>query len=1116
MIKTHFGLALGVCALILAPFASAQFETSEVLGTVRDASQAPVAKATVTLTSQDTHIEAKTTTDSNGNFDFFNVKVGRYTITVEQAGFSKFSSPDIAVAVNARQRVDAVLQVGAVSETVSVSGQAAVVETDTSEHSQVVGAQAMADLPLNGRQYSSLALLATNVHQSPAAVSFGPNGTPREGAFNVNGMRSTYNNFLMDGLDNNSYGTSNQNYSAQVVQPSPDALAEFRIITSNFSAEYGRVGGGVVNAVLRSGTDQFHGTVYEFLRNTDLNAIGYIFGARPATFVQPTFHRNQFGATLGGPLIKDKLFFFVDYEGIRQAQGLLNFYSVPSTNDRQGILPVSVIDPLTNAVYPAGTRIPVSQLNPFAAAALAGLPASIGSATSRANNLETTIPLTDKGDKYDAKLDYQIKSSMNAFLRFSQRKDVQFFGPSDPGPSGGDSNGFIHAIQQQAGIGYTWTVSPTSLLEARFGFTHVLGGKAPPYLGGPDIAAQYGIQGLPSSLKGGFPTEIVTGFSNPTFGRQATNPQFQNPTSFNPKFNYSFVKGRHSVKSGYEFLAIRTEVLDINPLYGSDTYNNQYSKPTCAQLGQPTTCTIASDATSYDLADFYFGLPSTIAQGSNLTTNLRQHVHSLYVQDDWRITPKLTLNLGLRWEFATPIWDRDNYWSNFDPASNTLVRATGGSLYNRALVNPNYKDFGPRIGLAYSIDQKTVVRAGYGISYSFFNRPGSAIEGINGPLAIFGTLTQTALPGQPGFLTVQTGFNAGIASTFNPINSNNDYIPAFSPWPYTQSWVLSVQREIFKDTVVELAYNGNHSLNLPIIGDYNQAAVNPVTPTCNATLTSGCLSVQARRPDQAFGPITWVDPAGDNDYNGFSARVEHRFAKGLYLLNSFTWGKALGDSEQALEYYSNLTGANPQNIRNLGAERGPSSYDTKLVDVMSVVYQLPFGKGRQFGSNMNPVLDAVLGGWELNSINTANTGLPVNVYYSPSAANDVTGLAAEYRGQAFERPNVSGSAASQSTAQSLLTYFSGYTFTTPSANAPFGNLGRNVFRSPGVEQWDLGVNKNFRFTEGIRLQFRSEFFNVLNHTNFAPPNNVSTSTAFGTITSTLPARQIQFALKLLF
>jgi hypothetical protein len=1096
-----FALSAAVCF--------AQFETSEVIGTVRDASQRPVSKAAVTVTNQETGIAAKTITDDAGNYNLFNVKAGRYTITVEAPGFSKFSSPDVAIAVNARQRVDATLQVGSVAETVTVSDQASVVETDTSAHSQVIGTQAIVELPLNGRQYSSLALLATNVHISPIAAAFSPSATPREGAFNVNGMRSTYNNFLMDGLDNNSYGTSNQNYSSQVVQPSPDAISEFRVITSNFNAEYGRAGGGIINAVMRSGTNQFHVSLWEFLRNTHLNAVGFF---KPATG-KPSLHRNQFGAALGGPIIKDKLFFFADYEGYRQTQGYVNYYSVPSTNDRQGILPVSVVNPLTGVVYPAGTAIPVAQVNPFAAAALAGLPTPVNS--TRANNLLATIPLRDFNDKYDAKLDYQMRSDMTAFVRFSQRKDISYFGPSDPGPAGGDGNGFIHAIQQQAAAGYTWTVTPTSLFEARLGFTHVLGGKTPPYLGGPDIAKQYGILGEPPSLAGGFPTQIVTGYSNPTFGRQTTNPQFQNPTSWNPKFNYSMVRGRHSLKAGYEFLAVRTEVLDINPLYGSDTYSGQYSKPTCAQLGQAAGCAIANDATSYNLADFYFGLPSTIAQGSNLTTNLRQHVHSLYFQDDWRVTPKLTINAGLRWEFATPIWDRDNYWSNFDPTTNTLVRAKSGSLFNRALVNSDHKDWGPRIGAAYSIDPKTSVRAGYGISYTFFNRPGSAIEGINGPLAVFGTFSQTAQPGQPGFLTTQNGFNAGIGTTFNPVTTNNDYIPADTRWPMIQSWVVSVQRELRRDTVVEVAYNGNHSSRLPIIGDYNQAAPNA---------PGGTLGVQARRPIPSFGPITWVDPVGVNDYNGLSVRFEKRFSKGLYVLNSFTWGKSIGDSEQALEQAPGQNVANQQNIRNLAAEMGPSSYDVKFINVTSVIYQLPFGKGRRFLGQVNRIAELAIGGWELNGINTANTGIPLNVFYAPSAANDVTGLAtnSEYRGTSILRPNITGNLPQLTRDQSIAAYFgppigaAGSVFTLPTADAPFGNLGRNAFRSPGVAQWDLGVNKNFNFTETIRLQFRSEFFNLLNHTNLGIPNQQANSTSFGSITGTFPARQVQFGMKLVF
>jgi hypothetical protein len=1086
----------------------AQFETSEVVGTVRDASQASVAKAAVTLINQDTQIEAKTTTDEAGNYNFFNVKVGRYTITVAATGFTTVSSTNIAVSVNSRQRVDVTLQLGSVSETVTVAGQASPVETDTSAKSQVINTDAIVSLPLNGRQYSSLALLSTNVHISPIAAAFSPSATPREGALNVNGMRSTYNNFLMDGLDNNSYGTSNQNYSSQVVQASPDAIAEFRVLTSNFSAEYGRAGGGIINAVMRSGTNQLHMTLWEFLRNTDLNAVGFF---KPATG-KPTLHRNQFGATIGGPFIKNKLFFFGDYEGYRQTQGYVNFYSVPSASDRQGILPVAVVNPLTGTVYPAGTPIPVAQINPFAGGALAGLPPAANS--TRANNIVSTIPLRDFNDKYDAKLDYQMTEKMTGFLRWSQRKDIYYFGPANPGASGGDGNGFIHAIQQQAAAGYTWAVTPLSLFEARLGFTHVLGGKAPPYLGGPDIAAQYGILGLPSSLAGGYPTQIVTGFSNPTFGRQATNPQFQNPTSWNPKFNYAMVRGRHSLKTGYEFLTIRTEVLDINPLYGADTYSGQYSKPSCAQLGQASGCTIANDATSYNLADFFFGLPSTIAQGSNLTTNLRQYVHSLYFQDDWRVTPKLTVNAGLRWEFASPIWDRDNYWSNFDPNTNTLVRAKSGSLYDRALVNPDYKDWGPRIGAAYSIDSKTSIRGGYGISYTFFNRPGSAIEGINGPLAIFGTFNQTALPGQPGFLTTQNGFNAGIGTTFNPVTTNNDYIPADTRWPMIQSWVASIQREIFKNAVLEVAYNGNHSSRLPIIGDYNQA--NPNAP-------GGTLGVQARRPIQSFGAITWVNPVGVNHYHGLSARFEKRLGNGLYVLNSFTWGKSIGNSEQALEQAPGQNVANQQNIRNLAAEMGPSSYDVKFINVTSVVYRLPFGKGQRYLSS-NRVAELVISGWEVNAINTASTGIPLNVFYAPSAANDVTGLAtnAEYRGTSILRPNITGSIPDRTRDQSIAAYFgppigaAGSVFTLPTTDAPFGNVGRNAFRSPGLAQWDLGVSKNFGITERVKLQFRSEFFNVLNHTNLGIPNQQANSTAFGSITGTFPARQVQFGLKLLF
>jgi hypothetical protein len=306
---------------------------------------------------------------------------------------------------------------------------------------------------------------------------------------------------------------------------------------------------------------------------------------------------------------------------------------------------------------------------------------------------------------------------------------------------------------------------------------------------------------------------------------------------------------------------------------------------------------------------------------------------------------------------------------------------------------------------------------------------------------------------------------------------------------------------------VELSYNGNHSLDLPILADYNQAAPNA---------PGGTITYLQRTPIPNFGPITWLDPAGNNHYHGLSARLEHRFTAGLYFLNSFTWGKAIGDSEQALEYYAGYVEANPQNIHNLAAEAGPSSFDVKFNNVTSIVYDVPFGKGRKYGSTINPVLDAVVGGWELNTINTVHTGTPLNVYYNPSTTEETSSLSNDYRGEPFLRPNVSGSATSQSTSQMINTYFAGYTFATPPGNYPFGNLGRNAFRAPGLEQWDFSANKSFRIHEDIRLQFRSEFFNLTNHTNFGiPGTNISTG-SFGQIRTTYPARQIQFALKLMF
>lgn len=1092
---------LALLCLAAFPMLS-QFETAEILGTIHDPSDAVLRDVRVTLTNIATGIQKKTVSDDAGDYHFFDVPVGEYTVAAELTGFQAFKTTGVRANVNARQRVDMTLQVGSVNQSVEVHGAAETLETDTSAHAQEVNTQQIVELPLNGRNFSDLALLATNVHRSP--ISIAPvASTPREGAFNANGLRSTYNNFLLDGLDNNAYSTSNQGFSNQVAQPSPDAISEFQVITANYSAEYGRVGGAVVNVAMRSGTNQLHGTAYDFVRNTDLNAIGYIFGQRPATFQKPTLQRNQFGVTVGGPVIKNRVFFFADYEGFRQLARNLNFDSLPTLAERAGVLPYAVRDPRSGTAYAANTQIPTTALTPFALAVLNALPAPNLPGTS--NNYEASLLTRDYADKYDAKIDGQINERMTAFLRFDQKKDNQFYQPDIPGPSGGNGNGNVRILDQMAAAGYDWTITPSSIIEARLGFTHILGGKFPPYLGGASEQSLYGIPGLPTSpnLTGGLNTQSVSGFS--TFGRQATNPQFQNPISWDPKLNYSLVRGKHAIKLGFEYEAIRTEVMDINPVYGLDAYAGQFSKP----AGGTGTSAV------YNLSDFLFGLPSQVQLANYLITNYRQHQYFAYLQDDYRVSSHLTLNLGLRWEFATPRWERDNNLSNFDPTTNTMLKASNGSLYNRTLVNPDYKDWAPRIGLAYQFTPKTVFRGGYGISYVHLNRLGSADElGINGPQVVIATINQSLTSAgalSSGFLTSGGGFPAGFdsPSSFNPVNANVSYLPADTRWPYVQSWFGGIQQELNKTTVLELSYTGNHSSRLPIIADYNQAFPNALGQS---------LGIQARRPIQSFGAITWVDPAGISTYNGFSARLEHHFASGLYFLNSFTWAKALGDSEQALEYASGYYAANPQNIRNLAAERGPSSFDVTIVNTMSLVYDLPFGKGRKFGSAWRGPVDSVLGGWELDTIFSANSGLPVDVSYTPAAANDVTGRIPDYRGEAVMRPNVIGIPADLRSADYTDTYLDKSAFAVPSANSPFGNLGRNSLRSPGLYNWDLGVYKNFAlpFRESTSLQLRGEFFNVLNHTNFGFPDANISDAAFGTIRTTYPPRQIQLALKLRF
>lgn len=1084
-----------LCAFIICvPQVNAQFDTATVLGSVKDSTGAVVSGVTVILKNIDTGITVNTQTDEAGDFQFTNVKIGNYRVSAEKQGFSTAVAERVNVTINARQRVDLTMQPGALTENVVVTAGVALLETDSSGRGQVIQREQIVNLPLNGRSYANLALLTPGVRESSQN---GITTAGREAAFNVNGLRNTINNFLLDGVDNNAYGTSNQSFSAQVVQVSPDAVQEFKVQTNTYSAEFGRSGGAVINASYRTGTNQFHGNLWEYHRNTVLNAVGFF---KPAGGVKPPLIRNQFGVTFGGPIIKDRTFFFLDYEGFRQVSKAVVFSTLPTLAQRNGVLAVDVRNPFTGTVYTAGTPIPMST---FARKVLSELPEPNVAGTSNFQNL---VPNRAYNDKFNLRLDHTFNQKLNAFVRISQRKVNNFEGPNIPGPSGSNQNGLVNVLNQQLATGVTYIFGNSSVLDFRLGIMRTEAGKKPPLTGGPSMLDLYGITGLPSdpTITGGLTTQTIGGLSQ--LGRQATNPQFQNPSNIDPRLNYSWNWGRHSLKSGYEYLRVNTDVQDTNPLMGLDTYSGQFSRPSGAAANN-----------LFNLADFMLGARSQYELADLLVVNLRQRLHFAYVQDDFKVNPKLTLNLGVRYEFSTPIYEDQNRLSNYDPKTNSIIQAKGGSLANRGLVDPDYNNFGPRIGFAYNLRDKTVLRGGYGIGYVYFNRLGSAdLLATNFPQITRANITQDASNIAGGlctgnnfngcFRTTQLGYPSGLP------NNVTLYVPRDKRTPYIQNWQLSIQRELSQNMLLDIAYVGNHAVKMVLLADVNQAR--PLSAAELALPAAQRPTLDQRRPIQGFRSISGVLPAAFSNYHALQVKFERRFTKGLYLLNSFTWSKAIDNVSQVLEEPNGNEGR-PQNVHDIAADRGLSAYDQPFNNTTSFVWELPVGRGRAFGNNISPWLDGVIGGWTLTGINTMLSGQTINLRYQPSS---VTANLPSFLGGVALRPNVLGPVVAPDGQRSIDNYFNRNLITLPTADQPFGNAGRNIARSDAFYQLDFGLQKNFRLpvNEVSKLEFRMEAFNLFNKTNFGAANADRSSSAFGTIRSTFPARQIQLALKVSF
>jgi hypothetical protein len=1103
-----FSRLIQFCALVLAlaipTVLFGQFEAATVLGTIRDASGAVVPHSKVTLENIDTGVAVTTNADAAGNYEFVNQHLGRYKVRAEATGFQTAEASGFELTTNARQRVDLSLKVGQASAQVTVTDAASLLETETSSRGQVISQAEIRELPLNGRAYADLTLLSPGVAKSALENQA---DSSRDASFNVNGQRSELNNFMLDGVDNNSYGTSNQGFSNQVIQANPDSLAEFKIETNNYSAEFGRASGAVISATIKSGTNQFHGEGWEFLRNTVLNAQGFF---HPVGGGSLPFNQNQFGGALGGPIKKDKLFFFADYEGFRRVSHPVQFATLPTAamdNGDFSAFGVAIANPITGTAYANGI-IPKSAFTPLATAVLAALPTP--NLPGNSNNYQSSPADTVSNDKGDFRADYFLSQRLTFFARYSQA-DTRIFNPdSIPNPvSTSNNNGNVGVRNKQAVAGATWSISPTAVLEVRLGVDYTIAGKTPPTLG--LNTPEFNIPGEPTdpSLAGGlFSVGLNGGLT--AWGRSSSNPQFQDPFVANPKVVFTKIIRRHSIKTGFEYQLIDTAVNDFHPQYGTENYTGSFSDP--AFFTNPSALNSLSGVQkqAYSVADFIFGADNHYELDNNPVAHLRQRMYFGYVQDDWKVNDKLTLNLGLRYEFATPQYERDNKLSNFLPSASALIFAGNGSLFQRALVHPDWHNFAPRVGLAYQLNRKTVIRSGYGMSYVQFNRLGGEnLLAYNGPNIVDAFIDQVptqavctsfSAPAGSCYRTTPLGFPANFASPsfFNPLNTQVRYIPENERTPYVQSWHFTIQRELAKDLVLDLAYVGTHSVGLIILGDENQTPPNAAGQN---------LSLAARRPFSNFNTIEISFNGGFGTYNALQAKLEKRFRSGFYLLNSFTWSKAIDNAPGHLENYD---GDNSRvNFYNLPSDKGISSYNQPINDTVSVLYDLPFGKNRRFKPG-NPFLEAIAGSWGINVINTMTSGLPLNITYSATTQASESSLTTP-------RPNLTGAPIYLSNGNPT-NYLNAAAFSVPSFTQPWGTASRNIARAPAFYNLDFGLHKSFGLGSEARfLQVRAEAFNMLNRTNFAPPGTLSAnSSGFGVFSSTFPARQIQMALKLVF
>ncbi len=1091
-------LALALVCSLLPRDLAAQAVSGTLLGQVTDSTGAAVPGARVTLTSPATGFTRTLTSDASGEYTAPSIPPAEYTITAEMSGFKTVTVSNVRVGVDQRVRINLTLELGQMTEAVEITAEVPLVQSSSSDLSATMEEEQIRTLPLNGRNFVSLTRTIPGVLRGNPGSNYDGAGSlawRAASGFSANGQRPRDNNFMLDGVDNNETWLQ-----TVVLYPPVDALEEFKLQTSTYSAEFGRSMGGVVNLQIKSGTNQYHGSAYEFLRNDRFDANNFFNNAagRP----KPDFSQHQFGGTLGGPIFKDRTFFFASYQGQRISSDLTFLSTVPSALMRQGNFSEVnrvIYDPLTGLPFP-GNIIPQNRWDPAARNVLQQLypePNTAGRRGATGQTIDNYIinpTLSREDDQVDMKVNHRLNQNNNFFVRYSYAKTHRFLPATlehgDAGVTFGAGDGNVTA--QGLAFNDTHTFGANWINEFRFGWSSV-SFRNNPIDYGSNLASQVGIPGVNLNEVTSALSQIV--FQNGGIRNMGSNgnvPLITDQNDFQVFDNVTRVTGRHTLKFGGSLTLRSREILNADLIVGQFGFNQNLTS-NCG--GRVTGCT-PNASTGFDVASFLLGYASIkdrrLFDASTYTE--KRPEWALYVQDDFRVSPRLTLNMGLRWDLFVPWVEVDDRQSNFDESTGKFVVASPDAVINgvkvgRHLQTYSKRDFGPRFGFAYDLrgTGRTIVRGGLGVFWNYTPGGTSSSKAQNPPFLQATTLTTNFGTN----LRLSEGFPPppGVDPNREPQGTTRSIFDINFRDAYSVQWNANIQQQLGRNYVVELAYVGSRGRQYALKGDPNQAR--PVV---------GVTDSNVNRPYIGISPglrtLGQLRSEGFLDYNGLLVKFQRRFANGFSFLNSYTFGQAI-DLNSDNDGTVTLT-----NVYDPQYDRGPAQYDVKHTFSSSWIYELPLGR------------ESKLGGWQVGSIIYLRSGLPINVTQTQGVLSTGTG----------NRPNQIGDGYPAD--KTIEQWLDPADFErTADLTGTYGNTGRNSLRGPGQFNIDMSLIKNTRFGR-VNWELRVEAFNLLNHPQFGLPNSQFGNAAFGRISAMLsnPAchscgtieRQIQFATKITF